>query len=242
MLADRLVGKLASRIIVHSKFLECELTERERWPYEKVVHIPLGISVEDFLEVSDARINNLRAEIGIPKSKTIVGLNARPVSYKGITYFIESARHLAKKDSSLHFLLINMQDSELKRNLCNLVAGYPITFIETVSDLPAFYKLIQVFCHVPTSREAEPAGFVYLEAIAAGVPSVFTISGLLPEIDLHDMPISIIDYRSSEQLSQAILVRLKENWVLQDSERRVRLTNFTLLKFLEAHKILYSNL
>lgn len=240
-LIDGMIRALCTKLIVHSQHLKDSMIKGSE-SSKKVVHISLGILVEDFLYVSNERVRKLRSDLGICENKVLIGLNARPVKWKGVEVFLDSAKILSRDSSNFHFLLVNMHESASRRRLEDISVDLPVTFVETVSDLPAFYKMIDVFCHVPTSRTAEPAGFVYLESIASGVPCVFTVSGILPEIDLRDLPISVVDYCSPRQLSKAIVELAGATLTSSDQIRKERLQNFTLSNFVDAHILLYKKL
>ena len=242
LMIDFLMNMLATRIVVHSRHIKDSLINSFFSTKRKFQYIPLGITVEDFINVSNARVKKVRIELKVSEKDILIGLNSRPVKWKGVVTFLESARILTQKIHNIKFVIINMQKSKFSDELKRLSADLPIIFVETISDLPAFYKSLNVFCHVPTSLRAEPAGFVYLEAIASGVPSVFTISGLLPEIDLSNMPISIVNYGSPIQLSEAIIVSIGTKGTLSVEDQRKRLSKFTLLSFIIQHRLLYEKL
>lgn len=242
LMIDRIINILATRIIVHSRHVKDSLISRPFSSYRKFLYIPLGIVVEDFIDVSDARARKVRLELNTSEEDILIGLNSRPVKWKGVETFLESAHILVHKFHNIKFALINMHQDKLSDDLKKLYTNLPITFVETISDLPAFYKSLDVFCHVPKSLRAEPAGFVYLEAIASGVPSVFTLSGILPEINLTDMPISIVNYCSPVELSEAIITAIGTKRNLPVEDRKKRLSQFTLSNFINQHRHLYKGL
>ena len=49
------------------------------------------------------------------------------------------------------------------------------------TDMPALYKTFDVFVHVPVEPHFESFGQVYVEAMASGIPSVFTLAGAATE-------------------------------------------------------------
>jgi hypothetical protein len=56
-------------------------------------------------------------------------------------------------------------------------------FFEPDGNVFSKYQNFDLFIHVPTGPSEEAFGLVYLEALAAGVPSIFTRSGILNELE-----------------------------------------------------------
>ena len=53
-------------------------------------------------------------------------------------------------------------------------------------DLFSLYQLFDVYVHTPINPTLEAFGQTYVEALAAGIPSVFTMSGVAPQFVLHE--------------------------------------------------------
>ena len=72
-------------------------------------------------------------------------------------------------------------------------------------NLFALYKLFDVFIHVPINKEIEAFGQTYVEALAASVPSVFTLSGIASEFVENKNNSLVVDYKNSEQIHDSII-------------------------------------
>jgi glycosyltransferase involved in cell wall biosynthesis len=72
------------------------------------------------------------------------------------------------------------------------------------------YKLFDVFVHVPISDTVENTGGVYTEALPAGVPCVFTLSGVIPGRVEHLRDAYIAQYEDSESIYQGLLAILTQ--------------------------------
>ncbi|MBL0097760.1 MAG: glycosyltransferase [Bacteroidetes bacterium] len=53
--------------------------------------------------------------------------------------------------------------------------------IEFERDLFSLYSIFDYFIHAPIDPSVEAFGQVYIEALAAGIPSIFTLSGIAPD-------------------------------------------------------------
>ena len=77
-------------------------------------------------------------------------------------------------------------------------------------------NLFDVYVHVPIDAELEAFGQTYVEALAAGIPSVFTRSGVAREFIRHEHNALLVDFQNAEQVYQAI-GRLLTDAVLRDT-------------------------
>jgi hypothetical protein len=68
------------------------------------------------------------------------------------------------------------------------------------SDIPNYFRSLDVFIHVPVGKDYEAFGIVYLEALAAKVRCIFTRSGILSELEDPSIFADIVDYRSSDEI------------------------------------------
>jgi glycosyltransferase involved in cell wall biosynthesis len=71
-------------------------------------------------------------------------------------------------------------------------------------DVFALYKLFDVYVHTPIDPELEAFGQTYVEALAAGVPSVFTLSGVAPEFIRHRRNALVVEFENSDLIYKAI--------------------------------------
>jgi glycosyltransferase involved in cell wall biosynthesis len=60
--------------------------------------------------------------------------------------------------------------------------------------------------HVPVDSKVEAFGQVYVEALAAEVPSIFTISGIASDFIEHDQNSCVVPYRDSAAIEHALNV------------------------------------
>ena len=71
-----------------------------------------------------------------------------------------------------------------------------------------------MFVHAPVGRDYEAFGQVYVEALAMGVPSVVTLSGVACDIIEDGRNALVVPYRDSESIYRA-LDRLMEDEALR---------------------------
>jgi glycosyltransferase involved in cell wall biosynthesis len=113
--------------------------------------------------------------------------------------------------------------------------------VEFEPDIFTLYRLFDVFVHVPVDRRIEAYGMIYVEALAAGVPSIVTLSGVATEFIEAGRQALVVPYRDAEAIHEAL------ERVLGDEDLRRSLAHegsraverFGLQEFVEAHARLY---
>ncbi len=171
---------LVDRISCVSQNVATFARESIRLPQKKLVVIPNGVVVDDFLS---ARDSGLRARLGFPDETVIIGSVARLHPVKGSRYLVEAFAQLALSDPALHLLLIG--DGPERAGLETWVAERDleqrITFLGERTDISALLSVIDVFV-LSSLWEGMPNAV--LEAMAAGLPVIATAVGGTPEVVL----------------------------------------------------------
>ncbi|MCH8903489.1 MAG: glycosyltransferase family 4 protein [Bacteroidetes bacterium] len=101
-----------------------------------------------------------------------------------------------------------------------------------------------MFIHTPLDDHSEAFGQVYIEALAAGIPSVFSKSGIANEFIIDQKNALVVDHQNEEQIVAAV------KRILNDDELRSELisngredvkTKFDLPVMINALEELYNN-
>ena len=69
---------------------------------------------------------------------------------------------------------------------------------------------MNIFVHVPIDDHSEAFGQIYVEALAAGVPSIFTLSGIAPDFVVDNKNALVVPFKNSEAIYEAMLKILKD--------------------------------
>ena len=241
---DKLCNRLATLIVAPSLTVSEILIGRENVPASKVRVIHHGFDLSYFQNVSSERINSLRKKYNIQNSYPVIGVISRFTELKGIQYIIPAFAALLQSYPAALLLLFNAKgdyETEIKNQLESLPAGN-YRLIPFENDLSAVYPLFDIFIQASTDRTIEAFGQTYVEALAAGVPSIFTISGIAAEFVRNRENALVVPYKDPRSIHKAMEIILKEDG-LRNNLKKSGLTavkKFSLQKFIDRLEKLYA--
>jgi glycosyltransferase involved in cell wall biosynthesis len=79
--------------------------------------------------------------------------------------------------------------------------------------LGAVYKLLDIFVQVSIDKGIESFGQTYVEALAAEVPSVFSLSGIANDFIRDNKNAFVVPYKNSQAIAENFL------FILQNQEK-----------------------
>lgn len=224
VIADRISNLFATKIIAVSKIVESILLSQEGVRKSKVKIIYNGIALNKFQN----KVNNLDRTIGVPSKSTStaqIGVISRLTELKGVTYTAEAFVKYLKLFPDAHLSLVGVRADSFSEvsTILSHIPSSSYNFVDFNQDIPQFLKSLDVLVHVPIAIDIESFGLVYLEALAVGVPSIFTLSGILNEIPHVEDYVQIVPYMNSEAIYLAMTEilnyrmtqknRLPEQWL-----------------------------
>jgi phosphatidylinositol alpha-1,6-mannosyltransferase len=182
----RLLGRVLSRaslIISAGGYPERE-ARRATASLPPVVTVPPGVDTERFVPLSPGEKAAARARLGLARAGPLVVSVSRLVPRKGMDVLIEAAASLARGGHGDLQVAIAGEGRDRAR-LDRLIrrTGAPVRLLGRVpgADLADLYACADAFSLCCRARwgglEQEGFGIVFLEAAAAGVPSVAGESG-----------------------------------------------------------------
>jgi glycosyltransferase involved in cell wall biosynthesis len=180
--------------------------------------IPFGFDLDAFASVPNEAVAALRKKYLAADAYPVVGIVSRCMELKGIQYVVPAFRRLLvdhPRAFLVHAGAYGPYESEVNRLFGSLPPDSYVR-VRFEDDLYSLFRLFDVFVHVPVSPGVEAFGRVYVEAMAAGVPSVITLSGIALEYAEHMKNAWVVEHRNSEQIYRGIK-ELIENAHLRES-------------------------
>ena len=241
---DRMNNALATQIIAISRSVLEILTQLDQVKETKVRLLHHGFSFRYFEDVPEDRIQNLYAKHRISsKSHPVVGVISRFTEWKGIQYIIPAFQELRLSYPEAHLVLANAH-GDYETEIDGLLSKLPsssFTKVRFEHDLAALYRLFDIFVHVPVDEDSEAFGQTYVESLVAGVPGIFTLSGIAREFIVHNENAVVVDFKNARQIHAAmekILTNAKLRYDLTENGKR-SVGEFSIEKYLVGLKKLY---
>ena len=244
---DRFCNWLSTHIVAPSETIANVLKIRERVDGKKIFLIHHGFDLDSFRDVADTRISTVREQYGIFEEKgPVIGCVARYTEWKGVQFIVKAFQEILQTYPHALLVLCNAQ-GDYRATIKELLAKLPShSFLEIPfeEDMPALYKCFNIFVHAPTGPEDEAFGQIYVEAMAAGVPTVFTMSGVANEIARDRYNTMVVDYKDAEGIARSIdflLSNLKDANGLTFNAANTIDDNFSMSRMRAKLISLYSN-
>ena len=211
---DKIINSLSTHVVAISENVRNILNNEEGVPGERIRLIHHGFDLERFENIPPSEAVELAAKYNPNNRKPVIGVVARYSHWKGIQYAVAAFKKLLQDYPNALLLLANAKRGDYKDELDRLLkAELPEDSyfeIEFEHNLFALYQLFDVYVHLPIDPQLEAFGQTYVEALAAGIPSVFTLSGVAREFIRSGENALAVDFENSGQVYEAILKLLSD--------------------------------
>lgn len=242
---DKLINRLATHVIAISANVKEILENLENVPAKKITVIPHGFELQQYATCDESRVEVIKQKYNLSDANhPIVGCVSRFIKWKGIQFTITAFKNLLHKYPNAVLVLANAQgpyENELMEQLQQLPdTAYRRIIFEP--DVTALYHTMDIFIHVPVDSRSEAYGQVYIEALAAGVPSVFTNSGIVSECMIdhkHALLVPYCDSNAIEKASEQLLNDIQLRDTLKSEGKEMVFRNFTIDKMIAKLEKLY---
>lgn len=241
---DKLNNYLATDIIAISENVSKILQHNEKVPPKKITIVNHGFMLKQFDTPSNTSIEKIYEKYNLKNKKPIIGVISRFIELKGIQYIIPAFKKILSDYPNALLLLANAEGdykNEIKK-LLNSIPEKNYLEIEFEPDIFALYKLFDIFIHVPIDREIEAFGQTYVESLAAGIPSIFTLSGIANEFIKDNENAIVVPYKNSEKIYEAMIKIISEPEVakkIAEQGKKDVLRKFELQNMISALEKIY---
>lgn len=204
---DWFQNRLATTIIAISVNIE-ELLIQQRVSKKKIQLIHHGFNINRFSEPDFSEVERIEKAYNPENQYPVIGIVARRMKWKGIQFTIEGFEKLlpfypnallclfGDPKAGDYAVELELQLSQLpQKNVCIIPFEY------NVFDM---YQLMDVYVHVPVDPMCEAFGQTYIEALAARVPAVFTLSGIAREFIKHKQNAYVVPFCDSKAIYHGI--------------------------------------
>ncbi len=224
---ERALERYVTRYIAVSESIARELLHSYNLPAEKVVVVPNGVDVTPFLSEQDPAA--ARESLGVPVDAPVVGLAARFSAQKGLRDLIAATPELVRRVPGVRVVIggSGPLESQLRSQAMALGVGDVIVWPGHVLSMPRFLSALDVFVSPATT---EAFGIALIEAAAAGVPTVATRVGGVPEVIIDGETGLLVAPHDPTALAQAVVGLLEDRHTaikLAEHARRRAIVEFS---------------
>jgi len=241
---DKLINYLSTDIVAITSNVRDVLVKREDVKENKITLIYHGFVLDKFSRPEFNGVELLKSKYNHENLSPVIGVISRFTDWKGIQFIIPAFAELLKKYPDALLILANAKGDNAKalfQQLSSLPSRNYFT-IEFEKDLYSLYQLFDVYVHVPIDECAEAFGQTYVEALAAGIPSVFTLSGIAREFIVNERNALVVPFKNAEAIKDAIerlLVDKNLCGQLIDQGKKDVFTSFVIDKMMNSLFLLY---
>ncbi|TAF67858.1 MAG: glycosyltransferase [Cytophagales bacterium] len=242
---DRFINYFATHIVAISPVVRQVLEEKEGVKPHKIVDIPHGFDIAMFRPAATTDIDALRKKYELPANAPVIGVIARWTVWKGVQDIVMAFGKLLENQPNCYLLLANAKGDyadEIKNLLAQYIPQKQYKIVTFEPNIRALYGLFSAYAHTPIDAQAEAFGQTYIEALAAGIPSVFTLSGIAHEIIVPNKNALVVPYCQPEAIAEALHALITHQQLakqLAEEGKKTVYPAFALEKMISALEKLY---
>ncbi|MHB8636002.1 MAG: glycosyltransferase family 4 protein [Fimbriimonadaceae bacterium] len=206
---DRLYRQIArgrNRLVAVSEYVASVLHDRG----VAKAYIDTVYNGTDFLQFKPAEPAAVKAELGIPQDRLVIGIVGRICRTKGHIEMVQALKSIRKQSPKAHAVFVGRLEKDFKEELTRAVASEGladhITFTGVREDVP---RLMDSFDISAMPSHMETFGLAAIEAMARSRPVIATNVGALPEVVSHGKTGLLVPV-DAEQLAGAALKLLHD--------------------------------
>lgn len=214
---DKFINSLCTQIAAISINVKEVLIKKEHVNPDKVFLVNHGFEIEKFEFPQKENVDKLMNLYNTTNKHPVIGVISRFTEWKGIQYIIPAFKRILEQYPNALLILANAK-GDMKDLLLSQLKQLPsnsYVTIEFEKDLFSLYKLFDVYVHVPIDSRSEAFGQTYVEALAAGIPSVFTLSGIANEFIVDKRNALVVPFKNADEIYRSI-IELLDNMNLRD--------------------------
>jgi glycosyltransferase involved in cell wall biosynthesis len=215
---DKLCNLISTHIIAVSEVVKEILVTKETVKPEKISIVHHGIDLEKFMNPIKAKVEYLKNKNQLTGFYPVIGVISRYTEWKGIQYIIPAFKNILREYPKACLVLANAKGDyamQIKGHLSS-INNSTYREIEFEADVASLYHCFDIFVHVPITKSREAFGQIYIESMASGIPSVFTLSGIANEIIEDRKNAMVVDYADAKGIEEATRFILKNTLIIDE--------------------------
>jgi mannosyltransferase len=213
LLLNLLAIPFVDHIAVLSEAMRIDLARRSIGLARKTSVIYWGVDTARFHQRSPEERAAIRASLGLPHERIIIGLVGRYETWKGHMEFLDAAERLCAERSDVTVMLVGgamtastipdvaAYHARVKERIAAFAPRTSLIVWDHRDDVPEIMSSLDL---VVCPSEREPYGLVVLEALACGVPVVASSTVGALEVVGEENGVFVSEPRDAESLLEAM--------------------------------------
>jgi glycosyltransferase involved in cell wall biosynthesis len=193
-----LYASASARIVTTGEALKKELVERNGFDAAKIESVPTGIDAQRFRPGAKLAA---RHALGLPGSRTLVGIVATLRSWKGHRFLVEAFVGLPAS-AGLVIVGDGPQRAALEALVTELRLGERTVFAGNQRDVLPWLQALDLFALPSYANEGVPQALV--QAMLVGLPCVTTHVGSIAELAQHEATALVVPPQDAGALRAAL--------------------------------------
>lgn len=211
---DKFISAMATGVVAISENVRQTLIG-EGVSSNKIYLIHHGFRLAGFEKVDAENVQSLKLRYNPAGKYPVIGVISRYFELKGIQYIIPAVKKLLATYPDALLVLANASGNFASQISVLLQELPPANFLEIKfeSDIFALYQVFDIFVHVPIDSSIEAFGQTYVEALAAGIPSIFSLSGVSSEFIQHYGNALVVPFKDTDTIYTSMLEILTNEYL-----------------------------
>ena len=210
-----IIKKTYTQVIATTSNIKQSLINIRKYIPTSIYIVPLGFEIDKIRSPDWNAVKNLKLIYNPQQRYPVIGVISRAVAWKGVQYAIPAFEKLLIKYPNALLLLFNFNNKDAySANLKKQLTALPPNSYKTIAyenDVYNLYSMFDYFVHVPIDIYSEGFGQTYIEALAAGIPSVFTISGVASDFIINNNNALIANYCDPENIYEKLTSLIEDH-------------------------------
>lgn len=190
--------RAASRVVTTGEALRRQLIEHNGFDPARIESVPTGIDPARF---RPGERDAMRAKLGLPAGRTLVGIVATLRSWKGHALLLEAMTRLP---AEIELVIVGdgPQRAALEHRIAALGLGARVHLQGNQADVVPWLKALDIFALPSYANEGVPQALV--QAMLTSLACVTTTVGGIPELAEHERTALVVPPKDADALAAAI--------------------------------------
>jgi glycosyltransferase involved in cell wall biosynthesis len=211
---DRLHNTLATKVVAITLNTKNILLQ-QGVKKNKIFLLHHGFNIARMSNPDEKEVARIKNTYNYKDQYPVIGIVARWIDLKGIQYILPAFERLLLQYKNAKLCLFNANENapyaEKILQLLNKLPSENYIIVPFEYNVYDMYHLFDIYIHTPVNSTCEAFGQTYVESLAAGIPGIFTLSGVAPEFIINEENALVVNFKNSDDIFHSLIRLLNDN-------------------------------